>query len=440
MSRPGRVYKWPAVAGWVLLAWLPVSLHAAVEDHFASGVAAARQQDHAAAIRYFEAAARAGMREPLLYYNLGVSYYRLGRLDKAEQAFQHAAQSSRLAALSYYNLGLIARDNGQREQALHRFGQAEAAAQTPKMRRLSALALQEMTGEEPSPLPPSPPPWFIWVEGSLGYDSNAALASDFETQTGGSDEMWGFSVYGHYDFTRLRLHGLVDAEHYSELTDFNFDMLETGISLPLQKGGWEFRPGLNLRHMRVGAEPFQDSAVLSLDSAAQAGDFGLKFYLEHESVAGTDIYEYLDGTRSYLLARINTPADRWRLVWDLELNDRADLSFANGEFFSYSPRRQQWQLEYLKPLSDRMGLRLAAGWQDSEYDDPDIRVDDTGAVSTMMRREDARKRLILELGYKHAENWHGRLELMFLDRDSNFDEFDYERNVFTLNLGRSFGN
>lgn len=58
----------------------------------------------------------------------------------------------------------------------------------------------------------------------------------------------------------------------------------------------------------------------------------------------------------------------------------------------------------------------------------------------MMRREDARKRLILELGYKHAQNWHGRLELMFLDRDSNFDEFDYERSVFTLNLGRSFGN
>lgn len=438
MFKPGRVYQWAAVAGLLILAWPPAGLRAAVEDYFASGVEAARQQDHAAAVRYFEAAARGGMRSPVLYYNLGVSYYHEGRLDKAEQAFQQAAQSSKLEALSYYNLGLIAREQGQREQALTRFRQAEAAAQSEQLRNLSVLAQRQMTGER-EPAAALPAPWFVWVEGGLAYDSNATLAADFETRTGGSDETWRFSAYGHYQFTHWRVHGLIDVERYSELSDFHYDLLETGISLPLESGDWEFRPGLSLRRMRVGNEPVQDSALLLLESDARAGDFGLEFYLEHESVTGGAGYEYLDGTRSYMQANLITPSEHWRLVWDTELNEREDLSFADGEFFSFSPRRRQWRLEYSDSLTDRLDWTLAAGWQDSVYDDPDIRVDENGATTAVMRRKDDRKRLSLELEYAHWEHWRSRLELIYSERDSNFDEFDYDRDVFAFSMGRGFG-
>ncbi|HEX5056227.1 MAG TPA: tetratricopeptide repeat protein [Gammaproteobacteria bacterium] len=437
MSGPAKVFKWPAFAGLLVLAGLPATALCATQQDFEAGISAAQRQDHAAALQFFESAERSGMRKPLLYYNLGVSYYRLGRLEEAEGAFLEALSSPKLAALCYYNLGLIARNRGQPEQAADRFSQARAAAQTEQMRKLSTLALLQIADEAAAAV--NAPAWFVWAEGAFGHDSNAALATDFETRTGGGDKAWNISAYGYYDFTYLRLHGMADVERYSELTDFNFDMLETGVSLPLEKDDWELRPGLNVRHMQVGNEALQDSTALLLDGRVQAGDLGLKFYLERESITGAAGYEYLEGTRNYFRANVATPDDRWQLIWDIELNERADFSFESGDFYSFSPQRREWRLEYLNPLTDSMDLKAAAAVQNSEYNDADIRVDESGNITAAMRRKDERTRLILELSYRHEDNWRSSLELMLTDRNSNFDEFDYERRVFTLNIGRSFG-
>jgi tetratricopeptide (TPR) repeat protein len=419
--------KWLAVAGLLVVMWLPDAARASVQDSFNSGVKAARQQDHAAALRHFEAAERGGMRKPLLYYNLGVSYYHEGQLDKAESAFYLAARSRKLAALSYYNLGLIARDLGQRDRAIEWFEQAETAAQTPEMRLLSDTAQSQMREQTPK--------WLLWTEGGIGYDSNPALATDFiTTPDAESDQFLSFTAYGQYDFTQLRLHAFVTGGHFSDTDDLNFDMLETGASLPLKSGAWEFRSGLSLRHMRLGNESLQDSTVLLLESrTAVAEGSGLKFYLEHEAINAAGDYGHLEGTRDYFQASLSLLEDRWRLVWDLEFNHRADLS-ASGNFSSFSPRRKQWQLEFRNTLTATVDLRLAAGLQNSRYADPEIR---EGAV--VQPRKDSRERLILELGYGHANDWRSKLELTYVERNSNFAEFDYDRSVLTLNMERSFG-
>jgi hypothetical protein len=283
-----------------------------------------------------------------------------------------------------------------------------------------------------------PARWLLWVEGGIGYDSNAPLATDFARATGRDDETINFSAYGHYDFTRLRFHALANMDHYFEMGDLNFDMLETGISLPREKGIWSFRPGLSLRYMQFGGEGLQDSAALLLESAAQTDSgFQFKFYVEHESIAGADSYQYLDGTRSSLQASVSTPDEQWRFGYETEFNEREDLfTLANNgraEFFSFSPRRGQWELEYRNPLTPALDLRLAAALQNSKYNDPDIRAD-----GRLMRRKDSRERLILELGYDHAA-WRSAVELTYIERNSNFVEFDYDRSVLMLNLSRNFG-
>jgi hypothetical protein len=431
MSGPARVYKWPAIAGWLAMGWLSTVAHASTEQEFAAGVAAAQRLDYAVALRHFESAERAGMREPLLYYNLGVSYYREHRLEKAEQSFQRAAKSSKLEALSYYNLGLIALDQKQHQQARAWFLRAKSVAQTEQLRNLSARALEQINRAQIVDEPGVP--WMIWVAGGIGHDSNAALTGDFVNATGGEDATFGLSAYSHYDFPHLRLHALLNVEHYSEITGFDFDMLESGVSFPLQRGAWKLQPGLDLRQMRVGGEGLQNSVALLLQSRTQMADFELKFRLEHEAVSAANAFEYLDGSRDYLQTSIATSDERWRLNWDMEFNDREDLSIGN-EFFSFSPRRCQWQLEYENPLSEALNIKLAAGWQMSRYPDPDRRSD-----GIVMQREDNRGRLSLELEYQHQNDWRSGLELSYMERNSNFAEYDYDRIVLALTMGRGFG-
>jgi hypothetical protein len=433
--------KWTAIAVLALsLGWAPGSASASGEKDFAAGIAAARRQDYTLALKHFESAARAGMREPLLYYNLGVSYYHQRLFDEAERAFLKAARSPKLTAASYYNLGLIARDRERREQAMDWFRRAWESAQSDDMRRLSEHALDHMavTGETPSD---NTARRFLWIEAGAHYDSNAALAADFLKETGGGEDLaWSVSGYGQYEYTRLRLHGLVSADSYSEENDFDFDFLEMGASLASTARSWRLRPGLSVRHMRLGGSELQDSAALWLESATRGGDFELKFYLEHESISAGAGYGYLDGTHNHFRATAIAPTGRWRIIWEIEADSRKDFTdTASSEFFSFSPRRQEWRLEYRNPLTAVLDLKLAAGLQHASYGDPDIRVDDAGGITAMMRREDDRRRLVLELGYRHEGNWRSRLELALTERDSNFDEFDYDRNVVGLNISRSFG-
>ncbi|HEY3486766.1 MAG TPA: tetratricopeptide repeat protein [Gammaproteobacteria bacterium] len=404
--------------------------YAAMQDDFAAGVAAAQRRDYAVALQYFESAARAGMREPLLYYNLGVSYYNEYRLDEAEDAFRRAVASPKLAALSYYNLGLIARDRGLREQAANWFQQAETAAQTPQLSRLASQARRELTDSAPSGIAA---PWLVWIQGYVGHDSNATLSADFEAETAGRDETRGFSAYGHYNFARLRLHGLIDTQHYSTADDFNFDTLENGISLPLSKNGWEFRPGLNVRYMQLAGEPMQSSAGLFLENSGPVGGFDLKFYVEHEAVNAAAGFEYLEGTSSFF--QLSADNEHWRFIWDIESNEREDLfDTANEEFFSFSPQQRGWQVAYKDSLTAMLDLELTTGLQRGKYHEPDIRAD-----GRVLRRQDVRQKYNLKLGYGGWRHWRSAVELGYIKKDSNFTEFIYDRGILTLSLERSFG-
>src|SRR5262245_58045892 len=78
-----------------------------------------------ALLRYREAAA-AGLDTPLLHYNVGVAYYRLGEYSDAAQEFERAAASpdDRLQAIAEYNMGLALRAGGDRAGAERAFRSA----------------------------------------------------------------------------------------------------------------------------------------------------------------------------------------------------------------------------------------------------------------------------------------------------------------------------
>lgn len=99
---------------------------------FEQGVQLFRQGHLEAARDCLEAARTMGLNSLSLSYNLGVVYYRLGRLPAAEQAFRQLLSSPH-EALARYNLGLVALARDDHEQARSEFlavmaGQAAGGA------------------------------------------------------------------------------------------------------------------------------------------------------------------------------------------------------------------------------------------------------------------------------------------------------------------------
>ena len=92
----------------------------------------------------YRAADRAGFNDPIIFFNLGVTHYKLAEYDAAEAAFATASTYPKIAPLALYNLGLVARKAGEPGEARGWFQQA---AQQPRasarIRQLAGQALQQ---------------------------------------------------------------------------------------------------------------------------------------------------------------------------------------------------------------------------------------------------------------------------------------------------------
>ena len=101
-----------------------------------------RAGQYAQAVENYEAALGAGIDTPLLQYNLGIAYYRIGNFQKAELALSLAAEDPALAALATYNLGLATLASGWPEVAAARFEEVLALSSEPRLSALARRALE----------------------------------------------------------------------------------------------------------------------------------------------------------------------------------------------------------------------------------------------------------------------------------------------------------
>src|SRR5207253_10419661 len=115
------------------------------------GIAAFRAGDYAVALQLFLDARAAGLDTPGLRYDLGATYYRLGRYAEAEREVQALVPDPQWAPLADYNLGLTAQRAGRPQRAIEYFERAYRTATDPHLRRRAATALDPLPGAPPPP-------------------------------------------------------------------------------------------------------------------------------------------------------------------------------------------------------------------------------------------------------------------------------------------------
>jgi hypothetical protein len=138
---------------------------AVAQEAFDKANAAFRNEDYASALAGYNEALNLGKDSARLFYNMGLAHYRLGQYSQARWAFTEAAKDDSLAALAYYHLGVLANREGDKRSAEEWFKRSRAEADSPKLRLLSAEALEEIG---------APPPRFeATFAVGFGHDSNA---------------------------------------------------------------------------------------------------------------------------------------------------------------------------------------------------------------------------------------------------------------------------
>lgn len=418
-------------------------------DHFATGTAAARQGDDSTALQQFNKALAAGMQTPVLYYNIGVTCYRLGYLNQAASAFKRAARSPKMAGLAYYNLGLIARSQNNPSQARAFFRQAEQAAKTENLKKLSRLALETMGPEtivrqnqagQAAARGPESERGLLWIELSAGYDDNVLLIQSEVSGgvSGEEDTLAGTMLFGHYYVAGnrrhgLRVYGLAMLDRHSSLDSFDSDIRGGGADYSVTTSRWHHDLDLMLLQTRLGENKLEDTGRLTFSSvAALTKNVNLKLQLLYESIDASPAYAFLDGTRQTGKIGLSGETGGWTLEYNLEYNDREDYQTQDGEFQSFSPQQQGLVFTKRVGFGQTWMLELEGAYLQSHYRDENVLTD-----GTRLTREDKRPSLTVGLYKTWLNNWRLGGELNYVENESNLDENDYTRHALILTLDKT---
>ena len=395
---------------------------------FAEGVEAARADDHEDAVAAFEQARVAGLDTPALDFNLGVSLYRTGRIEAAEDAFRRAYRSPRMAGPAAYNLGRIARGRGDLDTAADWFREAGRVARTDALRERAWAALDAL--DEPvSRL-------YALVGFGAGYDSNATqMPDDLAGRARESDLFLAYEAFAHYRLDGgFYLLGSLTGEAYRDVAEIDLLAVRAGAGWREAPATWRRDARVMLRERHLDGTVFERALLTDIGTTRTVGDGNLRVGLGADALEGRSGFRFLDGYRLRAGSRWRFPATggRWTLRARLEHIDREDDELP-GFFASYSRTGGGLSLDHRRHIGAGRFLRIDAGWTGLRYADAEVRQGET-----LGRRRESLWTAGAEVEWPLAPRWQLITRLDGTRRSSSIERFEYDQIRLLATFEREF--
>jgi len=390
-----------------------------------------RSGDYVQAAQAFEQARSQGLDRPALYYNLGVTYYRLACWQEAEAAFLKTAETIGMAPVAYYNLGLVSRKQNDVAGSSRWFERCLATAQDEKLRRLAQHALDGLPARDTA--------WSSLFSVGLGYDDNVTLENDSLVAVSNASDMF-FELFGYTQGLLmgsqqdgLLLKGSLFGDFYLDETDYSLTDLNLGLYKTFRLQAWENEAGAYLGYATLGGESFTNSANLSLNARRELSDrMSLRLRMRLRQIWSLDrLADAIEGNSSDYRVEGQwrlTQTSRLRGYYELELNDRQDSETATT-FASLSPTRHSLYADYRFPLTQVWEMKLSGSYRLSDYNDANLE-----AGGEVIEREDDRFKFGVELNRQVGKESQLLLEYSYTDNSSNIDRYSYRRNLLMANI------
>lgn len=385
------------------------SYAAAGDTDFRAGITAFKAGNYNQAILAFEQARRKGKHSSALYYNLGVSYYKSGQYQNSKAAFRKLLNDKNFRQLADYNLGLVALAQHRQDEATIWFRKAAASHDSKKV---SALA-QHMLNRH------APHRSVHRISGLLnlgyGHDSNVTLAST-GTPTQRSDNYTQLFGFISIPAGRILINASVFEQNYQSVNSADFTQLSAGVTYPFKHHQWLLMPAVSLNKDELGNSNFITLTNLQLTANRPlSAKTRLQLRYRYSDIkADAASYTYLQGSRQQFRVQASrpTPWGRLRVRYELELNNRQNLSTAN-----YSPTRHTLLARLRQFPWHGWRTRETLSWRQSHYGS-------VGGVS----RSDTRYELALTADTRVAKGWRGGVRYTYADNQSNLAKESYTRN------------
>jgi len=407
-------------------------------DSFKQGIAAFDKKDFQHAIDMFQQAKSQGFNKPSLIYNLGVSYYKIGDYKKAEQEFLQLTKDPSMSALAFYNLGLTAAKQNDDKLAVSRFKRANEIATNPKIKNLSAIAINRYS-PGPTTRRTNTQEWKGLVSGTIAHDSNVTL-DDVGSLVKSDNYLeliaaGGRFLQGEYkDGYRLGLS--TDILKYSTQKDYDFKQLHADIAKYIKLDQWYSRAAVQYNDSWLGTNGFLRILGIEFRGDKKIADQTyLRLRYRYDNLSSKDTrYDYLKGNRQRFRIESRFPLsdNQFKVAYELEINNRHDFTSAvpgSMLFRSYSPTRHILRAKIDFSKLDQWQPELTLRYRISDYSKDYVST--TGVKSS---RTDNQTQIGFGISRKIEKQTNFVVAVERTTNNSTMSVYDYDRNVFSASI------
>ncbi len=421
---------------------LPVLADTAEKAVFDKGVRLFAAGDYAGAAKLFEQVLITDQNNAIIHFNLGSSYYRLGRYDRAREHFMKIDPGHKLGPLAYYNLGLVAfRMEEGEKAAIYWFQRCLDSSDEKALKQLAARQIARLQKREKASFFTRDSLTGYYSVG-IGYDDNVARVPDEILQVANqgsgfldvflSSNYW---VNGNYRRGNALKFG-VALTHYDQVSKYSNNLFNIGLYHYRPLFDWHGRYGIHYYRTGLNGEGFQQRIRFQMRVGNRySTNQRLRIQYEYSQIkALSSVYSYLGGVqqRFKIENRSRLAHGQLRLGYLLELNDKQDYRKADT-FSSYSPVRQTLSLRHRYLVGEKWVTRMGLDYRFSDY----VKENIVAGVSKGVR-EDRRFRATFGVIYKYADDVELEFSLQRTDNDSNFAERKYTSNQMMFSIGGYF--
>ena len=349
------------------------------------------------------------------YYNIGVCYYRLNQLDKAQQAFMAAALDKSVQALAYYNLALVAAKLDKQNEVNIWLDRLHKINSNKKLLTLSTVLRARVNGTPVTPL------WYGRLSMGIGHDTNVLLGTD--TSSGATSISDNFIqtqalLSGKYpDKTGLWAITVGNLQHKYN-SNSQFDTANLFVRVGRQK--------LVNKDTQIEWDGAIFQTALDHSTFSQTIEFSgawqsrlpknilLNSRLSLAEVdAKNSIFSGIDGSRKRL--DINTEWEKQSRLFIISYQyERNQRSQDNN-----SPTRYHITFDYRWTLASNIELSTALQWRSSHYKN---------------LRDEQRRRLTIKINWRFDTSWNLSAKLRLTNNNSDEPDYEYHQNEIGLYL------
>ena len=394
-------------------------------DLFAQGTKHFNKQEYQSAAKSFQNLIDSGDRRAIVYYNLGVSEYKLEKLDLAEEHFKKISSKSEFSDPAVYNIGLIYTKRDKFKEARKWFKKVNKTNKELYKHAKGMIKKIDNADNNTSV--------FNKARGllslTLGRDDNVNRVAD-NSPTNVNDNFYityaAVSIPTSKKTNSLFFGASYYAINYSNLGTNDFSILRANIGYKKRLNKWKTKSSFSYATSNLGGSSYQNSIRLSFNARLRLSEKSyFKATYKFDNINSSDVTNaYLDGWKQQVRLSYKVRIDDMKMEarYKLTLNNRSDTPTE-----SFSPTRHSIRGILSKPISELWTVGTDIAYRASDY--PVIGV--TG-------RTENRLLTALFANYKLANNWTIETKFKHTSNDSDDLTFKYNRNEFLINTAYTF--